>query len=132
MPAEIAEVRRALENEEIVPFFQLLVELHTGRLAGFEVLARWQHPKRGPILPANFISLAEENGLVEELMQQIMRKTFQSASLFPEPLVLAVNVSPSRLQDLTLPKQIRDAAEQAGFSFGRLMIEIPRSSSRTH
>ncbi len=95
MPAEIAGVRRALENEEVVPFFQPLVELDTGRLAGFEVLARWQHPERGPILPANFIALAEENGLVGELMRQILRKTFQSASLLPESLVLAVNISPS-------------------------------------
>jgi PAS domain S-box-containing protein len=128
MPAEIVEVRRALENEEVVPFFQPLVELHTGRLAGFEVLARWRHPERGTILPTNFISLVEENGLVAELMQQILRKTFQAAALFPESLVLAVNVSPSQLQDLRLPNQIREAVEQAGFPARRLTIEITESA----
>jgi EAL domain-containing protein (putative c-di-GMP-specific phosphodiesterase class I) len=70
-----------LKNEEFVPFFQPLVELHTGSLAGFEVLARWQHPERSPLPPAKFISLAEENGLVGVLIQQIPRKTFQSVCL---------------------------------------------------
>ena len=90
---EFADVRRALDYDELVPCFQPVVELHTGRLAGFEVLARWKHPQLGLVLPTNFISLAEENGLAGLLMQQIMRKAFQSASALPEPLVLAVNVS---------------------------------------
>ncbi len=117
-----------METTKSYRFFQPLVELRTGRLAGFEVLARWQHPEHGPILPANFISLAEEDGLVGELLQQILRKTFQSASLFPESLVLAVNVSPSQLQDLDLPVQVRNVAEEAGFPLVRLTIEITESA----
>jgi len=64
MVVELLDVRRALENEELVPCFQPLVELRTGRLAGFEVLARWQHPDLGLVLPENFIALAEENDLI--------------------------------------------------------------------
>ena len=121
---EIAEVRQAIEDDALTPCFQPVVELHTGQLAGFEVLARWQHPQLGPILPRNFIALAEANGLIGILMQQIMQKAFQSSPLLPEPLLLGVNVSPAQLHDLSLPGQIRDAAEKTGFPLHRLIVEI--------
>jgi len=124
---DLAEVRRALENDELAPCFQPVVELHTGQLKGFEVLARWQRPESGLVLPGNFICLAEENGLIGLLMQQIMRKAFQSAAVLPEPLTLAINVSPAQLRDLGLPGQIRDAAENAGFPLNRLIVEITES-----
>jgi PAS domain S-box-containing protein len=104
-----------------------MVELSTGRLAGFEVLARWRHPKLGLVLPENFIALAVENGLIKLLTQQIMRKAFLSAPLIPEPLGLTVNVSPSQLRDLTLPSQIRKATEKSGFPRDRLTVEITES-----
>jgi PAS domain S-box-containing protein len=104
-----------------------VVELPTGRLAGFEVLARWKHPRLGLVLPENFISLAEKDGLIGRLMQQILRKAFLSASSIPAPLVLAVNVSPSQLHEPGLPGQIRHAAEEGGFPLDRLAIEITES-----
>ena len=67
MRAELPDVIGALERDEIVPFFQPVVELRSGKIRGFELLARWCHPDDGPILPANFISLAEENGLIQDL-----------------------------------------------------------------
>ena len=106
MQVDLADVRSALDNDALVPCFQPIVALHTGRLAGFEILARWSHPQLGLVLPENFISLADENGLMGLLMQQILRKAFLSVGLIPEPLVLAVNVSPSQLRDVTLPDQI--------------------------
>ena len=126
--ADIAEVRHALDNDELEPCFQPVVELHTGLVKGFEVLARWQHPKRGLVLPQNFISLAEENGLIGLLTKQIMRKAFLSAPILPEPLWLAVNVSPMQLRDLSLPRQICKSAEKAGFPLRRLTIEITESA----
>jgi EAL domain-containing protein (putative c-di-GMP-specific phosphodiesterase class I) len=127
MPVDLASVRRALENDELEPCFQPIVELHTGRLAGFEVLARWEHPQLGLVLPENFVSLAEEDGLVGQLMSQILRKAFLSSPVIPAPLVLAVNISPTQLRDPSLPGQIREAAEGAGFSLDRLAIEITES-----
>jgi PAS domain S-box-containing protein len=124
MLVDIAHIRSALEDDALVPCFQPIVELHTGLLAGFEVLARWRHPHLGLVLPENFIPLADQNGLIGLLTQQIMRKAFLSASLIPDPLVLAVNVSPSQLRDMGLPLQIREAAAQAGFPLKRLTIEI--------
>jgi PAS domain S-box-containing protein len=128
MIVDLIDVRQALEHEEIVPCFQPLVELKTGRLAGFEALARWQHPDLGLILPENFISLAEENGLIGTLSQQIMKKAFMSAPMLPEPLVLAINFSPIQLRYLTLPLQIREAAKDSAFPLQRLMVEITESA----
>lgn len=125
---DFADVRLALDNDQLEPCFQPIVELHTGRLAGFEVLARWKHPQHGLVLPENFISLAVENGLIGLLTQQIMRKAFLSAPLLPEPLGLSVNLSPAQLRDLSLPGQIREAAEKAGFPLTRLTVEVTESA----
>lgn len=57
MSVDLATVRKALEDDELEPCFQPIVELHSGKLSGFEVLARWKHPELGWILPDNFISL---------------------------------------------------------------------------
>jgi EAL domain-containing protein (putative c-di-GMP-specific phosphodiesterase class I) len=127
MEVDLADVRRALENEELVPCFQPVVELHTGRLTSFEVLARWQHPQLGLVLPQNFISLAEDNGLIGKLMDQILRKAVASVSILPMPLNLAVNMSPTQLRDLSLPSQIREMTEEAGFPSRRLTVEITES-----
>src|SRR5580700_10983367 len=120
MLVDLIDVRRAIESEALVPCFQPIVELRTGRLTGFEVLARWQHPKLGLILPENFIALAEKHGLVTELMHQVFRKAFESLPDLPAPLVLAVNVSACQLSDLSLPGHIRQLAEQARFPLDRL------------
>jgi len=128
MLVDLIDVRQALEHEEVVPCFQPLVELKTGRLAGFEVLARWRHPDFGLILPENFISLAEQNGLIGSLSQQIMTKAFMSAPVLPEPLVLAINFSPLQLCYLSLPLQIREASKDSGFPLQRLMVEITESA----
>ena len=127
MPVELAEVRRALEDEELVPYFQPLLELRTGLLKGFEVLARWEHETLGAILPENFVSLAEENGLIELLTHQIVRKAFRSAMALPEPLTIAINISPIQLNDPTFPAQLQRLAEDASFPLRRLTIEVTES-----
>jgi PAS domain S-box-containing protein len=128
MPAQLVDIIRAVEGDSIVPFFQPLVELRTGRLAGFEVLARWNHPKLGMVLPVNFISTVEENGLARQLMEQVMRKAFLSASSLPSSLMIAINVSPIQLRDPELPYQIQDATHRCGFPLDRLKVEITESA----
>jgi PAS domain S-box-containing protein len=125
---DINDVTGAIENDQLIPCFQPVIELHTGRLAGFEVLARWKHPDLGLVLPANFISLAEESGMIGPLMQQIMRKAFHSAQQLPEPLILAVNVSPTQLRDLSLADQVRQLSDEGSFPLKRLTIEITESA----
>jgi PAS domain S-box-containing protein len=128
MVGTLDDLRAALEKDEVIPCFQPMVELNSGRLAGFEVLGRWQHPGLGPILPENFISLAEQNGLIGQLMQQVLRKAFLSAPVLGETLGISVNVSPIQLRDLSLPGQIRDQLDRAGFPAQRLTVEITESA----
>ena len=118
----------ALDNDLLVPCFQPIVQLRTGQLVGFEVLARWRHPDHGLILPANLISLAEQNGLAEALMRQIFSKAFQEGAQLPDTLTLSVNVSPCQLRDTSLPGEIRALAEAAGFPMTRLHVEITESA----
>jgi PAS domain S-box-containing protein len=126
--ADILQVHHALEYDEIIPVYQPFFELRTGRLVGFEVLARLAHSQLGLVLPEGFISLAEDNGLMGQLMGQMLRKIFRAARDVPAPLVLAVNVSPIQLRHLGLASQIRDAAKMAGFPLERLIVEITESA----
>jgi predicted signal transduction protein with EAL and GGDEF domain len=124
----LTDVQRAIESDAIVPCFQPIVELRTGRLAGLEVLACWENPEHGLVLPQNFISMAEENGLIGQLTNQVLTKAFFSTALLPEPLFLAVNISPIQLHNLSLPHQIRDAADDYGFPLKQLTVEITESA----
>jgi PAS domain S-box-containing protein len=122
------DLRRALENNEIVPYFQPLVELRTGLLSGFEVLARWQHPQRGLIPPNEFIPLAEKSGLHGLLTGKLLSAVFAAAKDIPNHLTLSVNISLTQLTDLSLPRHICSAAENAKFPLHRLILEITESA----
>jgi PAS domain S-box-containing protein len=121
-------LHRAIENNEIVPFFQPLVELRTGRLRGFEALARWNHPLRGLVLPDDFIPLAESSGLNGLLTSNLLRSVFAAAAHIPEHLTISVNVSLTQLTDRTLPRHICLTAQEANFSLNRLILEITESA----
>jgi len=122
------EVRAGLRNDEFVPFFQPVVTLRTGVVAGVEVLARWQHANRGVVSPGNFIPIAEQEGLIGELTTMLMARAFTAAAVLPHPQWLALNVSPHLLRDLTFPKRIREVAEAATFPLNRIVIEITESA----
>ena len=122
------QVRAGLLTDEFVPFFQPVVTLHTGEVAGVEVLARWQHGSLGIVPPGAFIAAAEQEGLIGELTAMLIAKAFTAARLLPDPQWLAINISPHLLRDLHLPKRIRDAAEAAAFPLNRVVIEITESA----
>jgi len=124
------DVRRAFAEDEFFPLFQPQVELGTGKLVGFEALARWNHAYLGAIPPAAFIPIVLKNGCINLLTQKLLEKIFASAPLLPGSLRLSVNLSPLQLLDLTIPDRIADAAEQGGFPLGRLTIETTESALR--
>lgn len=122
------DLRRALDADEIVPYFQPIVELRTGALTGFEALARWRHPIHGPVSPDIFIPMAEESGFIGSLTRNLLRRTFAAAVKIPERLSIAFNISPLQFRDRSLPEQIHSAAKVTGFSLDRLILEITESA----
>ncbi len=123
-----AELRKALKNAEIVPYFQPMVGIRTGTLVGFEVLARWLHPRRGTIHPDEFIPVAEQEGLIGELTETILLQAFAATTALKKDLTISVNVSPVQLRDPSLPEEIRRAAAMAAFPLRQLTIEITESA----
>jgi EAL domain-containing protein (putative c-di-GMP-specific phosphodiesterase class I) len=97
------DLRGALERNELRLAYQPVVSLDTGRIAGFEALARWQHPERGAIAPETFIGLAEETGLIVELGKWALAEACRQARTWRndrgEPLSVNVNISPKQLKN---------------------------------
>ncbi|MFY9853949.1 MAG: EAL domain-containing protein [Terracidiphilus sp.] len=122
------DLHRAFDEDEFYPCFQPLIELRTGQLAGFELLARWKHPRLGIILPDDFIPAVEKSGFINQLTHQILEKAFAAGPILPGSVMLAVNLSPLQLHDLTLPARIESVASKGGFPLDRLTIEITESA----
>ena len=90
----------AIARGEIVPYYQPIVDLTTSRVAGLEVLARWNHPSRGLLLPRLFVDLAEAEGQLSELTLSLLRQVVLDAADWPDTLFFAFNVAPSQLRDV--------------------------------
>jgi EAL domain-containing protein (putative c-di-GMP-specific phosphodiesterase class I) len=123
-----AELRRAIPAGEIRAHFQPVVNLQTGLVASFEVLARWHHPTRGTILPGEFIHVAEDSGLIGPLTDAVVRDAVQEAAGWGRPLPIAINLSPRLLHDRDLPDRLIAMLEEAGFEPGRLEIEVTETA----
>jgi len=117
-------LRGAIPRTEIVPYFEQQIDLTTGRLGGFEMLARWEHPQRGLIAPAQFIPIAEETGLISDLSLSIMRQAFLAARDWDPALSISVNISPWQLKDAWLAQKIIKVLTETGFAATRLEIEV--------
>jgi EAL domain-containing protein (putative c-di-GMP-specific phosphodiesterase class I) len=122
------DVRRAFVNDEFFPLFQPQVELRTGRLSGFEVLARWNHARLGVIPPDAFIPFIQRHGFINSLTQRLLSRIFAVVPLVPNPLRLSINISPLQLLDATFPSRIAEAAQRGCFPLDRLTIEITEAS----
>lgn len=109
-------------------YLQPIVELRTGKLQGFELLARWKHPEKGWVSPETFIPDAERNGWIDALTWELMRQAFAASARLPRPFSLAVNISPLQLRNADLPKQIQALADASRFPLESLTIEITESA----
>jgi len=128
MRFDLADVRSALADGKFIPFFQPIVAIRTGHLVGFEVLARWEHPVHGTILPEVFISGAESDGWISELTTQLMQRSFAAASSLPRPINLAFNLTALQLHDRGLPRLISDIASEANFPLEYVSLELTESA----
>ncbi len=122
------ELRKAIDQGEITPYYQPIVALPEQELVGFEVLARWEHPTRGLIGPDQFIPTAEKSGLISDMFANLARRACLDARNWPQHLLLAVNLSPHQLQDHQLPARILAILTETGFSPSRLEVEITESA----
>ena len=121
-------LRTGIPRQEITPYFEQQVDLASGRLHGFEVLARWEHPSHGMIPPDRFIPVAEETGLIADLSLSIMRQAFHAARDWDPGLSLSVNISPVQLRDAWLAQKIIKVLTETGFPASRLEVEITESA----
>ncbi len=118
----------AVEKEEFVPYFQPLVDLRSGKVDGFEILARWMHPEHGLVMPGDFIQSLETRGMMNGLTVSLLKKAFAATNLLPDTVGLSVNISPLQLIDPTLPDMLYGLAHEASFDLRRLTVEITESA----
>ncbi|HZQ14733.1 MAG TPA: EAL domain-containing protein [Pseudolabrys sp.] len=128
-----SELRRAIEREEIKVLYQPIVRLEDRAIAGFEALARWDHPKMGRLSPSEFISIAEEIGLIVDLglfmLDRTARQlaTWQAASRGREPITASVNVSSRQLLRHDLIQDLRSVLARSTLARGTFKLEITES-----
>jgi diguanylate cyclase (GGDEF)-like protein/PAS domain S-box-containing protein len=127
------DLRRALESDELIPYYQPIVSLDSGRTTGFEALVRWNHPKRGLLTPDAFIGIAEETGLVIAIDRLVLREAcrqlqeWQSMYHTDPPLTISVNLSVKQVTQPDLVEFIQHTLDETGVSPRCLKLEITES-----
>lgn len=117
------DLRQALEQNQFLVHFQPQARMD-GEVIGFEALLRWNHPTRGFVPPDRFIPLAEENGLIVQIGEWVLREACREAASWPRPLQVAVNLSPVQVQAGDLERSIHQILLETGLAPTRLEVEI--------
>jgi diguanylate cyclase (GGDEF)-like protein len=128
------ELRRALDKDQLKLFYQPLINLKSGEVAGFEALARWNHEDRGEISPTEFIPVAEESGLILTLGRWAMDRAAQTLADWDKevgetlPLYVAVNLSAIQVARDDIAAVVESALKSSGLTGDRLTLELTESS----
>jgi diguanylate cyclase (GGDEF)-like protein len=120
------DLRKAVAQGELELDYQPQATID-GRITGFEALVRWWHPRRGLVMPGEFIALAEQTGLIVEIGAWILREACSEAARWPHPLHIAVNLSPIQFRHGDLAQLVHETLLDSGLSPGRLELEITES-----
>jgi diguanylate cyclase (GGDEF)-like protein/PAS domain S-box-containing protein len=118
------DLRQALADGSFEIHYQPLLDLASGEVTGCEALLRWRHPERGMVSPAEFIPVAEDTGLINEIGDWVMQTACMEAADWPSHVRIAVNVSPIQLKSPTLALRITGALATSGLAPDRLEVEI--------
>lgn len=127
------DLRRAVERQELRVYYQAIVSLRTGKIAGFEALARWQHPQRGLVSPVEFIPVAEETGLIIPIGAWILKeachqiRTWQQQFPADPPLMISINLSGKQFVQPDLVDSIRALLQATGLAPRNVKLEITES-----
>ncbi|MFM6192085.1 putative bifunctional diguanylate cyclase/phosphodiesterase [Planktothrix sp.] len=128
------DLRRGLEQQELVVHYQPIVNLNTGKIAGFEALVRWRHPERGLVPPGLFIPIAEETGLITPIGYWVLSescrqlRTWQKQNLVDSSVFVSVNLSVKQFCQPNLLEQIDQVLEQSQLAPNCLKLEITESA----
>ncbi len=118
------DLRQAIAEEALEVYYQPCVSLADNSITGCEALVRWRHPQRGMISPAEFIPIAEETGLINQLGEWVLTTACAEATRWPDDIRVAVNVSPVQFRSGTLALKIVAALAASGLPASRLELEI--------
>ncbi len=121
------QLRAALADESFRIFYQPIVNVTSGAIVGLEALVRWQHPQRGLVYPDEFISIAEDTGMIVRLGEWVLRGACRHAAQWPATIRLSVNVSPIQFRAPRFVQTVCDALDASGLSADRLDLEITES-----
>jgi diguanylate cyclase (GGDEF)-like protein len=120
-------LRKGISKGEFVPYYEQQIDIQSGELVGFEMLARWKSPEFGIVSPELFIPLAETLGVIGELSERLIRMALKDAKEWDEKLTLSVNISPVQLRDPWLAQKLLMLLQEASFPPHRFEIEITES-----
>ncbi len=129
-----AELRGAIDRNELVVFYQPIVEVHSGITRGAEALVRWEHPQRGMVLPDDFIPIAETNGVIIPLGQWVLGEAcsevqrWKQAGIVDESFYVTVNLSARHLQDPRVVEHVVAALRQSGLPAAALVLEVTETA----
>jgi predicted signal transduction protein with EAL and GGDEF domain len=118
------DLRQALKVGQLVLFYQPLIDLNAGVVAGFEALLRWRHPEKGIVPPNQFIPLAEEIGLIIPIGEWVLREACKAAACWDTDMRIAVNLSPAQFKSRNLVAAVAQALREADLPPSRLELEI--------
>jgi diguanylate cyclase (GGDEF)-like protein/PAS domain S-box-containing protein len=127
------ELRQALDRDELALHYQPVVNLHSGEIGGLEALVRWRHPQRGMLDPAEFVSIAEDSGLIAPIGRWVQERACRQAlewhQLRPDsrPLDVAVNLSARQVAHRDLPETVEEVLARTGLDPAHLRLEITES-----
>ncbi|HSC68767.1 MAG TPA: EAL domain-containing protein [Cellvibrio sp.] len=130
------DLRRAVEQQQLVLYYQPQVDLKTGEMTGVEALVRWQHPDRGLVSPAHFIPLAEETGLIVPIGEWVLREACRQQKLWLNAGKfvgkIAVNLSPRQFRQKNFPGKVEAILNETGLEAKYLELEITESCAMEH
>ncbi|MBU3070748.1 EAL domain-containing protein [Aestuariicella sp. G3-2] len=130
------DLRRAIDTDQLLLYYQPQFDLQTGSLLGMEALVRWEHPERGLVSPAHFIPLAEETDLIVHLGDWVLRAACQQQKIWLREgkysQKVSVNLSPRQLRERSFTKRVAEILRETGLPARYLELEITESSAMEH
>ncbi|PZN93385.1 MAG: diguanylate cyclase [Hyphomicrobiales bacterium] len=122
------DLREALARDQFEMFYQPIIAIGSGRIMSCEALLRWRHPEKGIIAPGDFIGIAEEVGLINQIGRVVLDKACREAMLWPASVSVAVNISAIHFRGDAIVRDVAQALAKAGLQPSRLVIELTESA----